>query len=252
MGKVLTVCIWCVPTLHRMRVESRVFYPTISQRSCHVQHSTLGQNTAEQSVFNIQEFQTAFSTLHCTVRQRILNGKSGYSVHTVCSYIAQNARLITGLLSNNIAAILPCTALYVQSKCKHTLHVQHTRFQAASLPLYCTVSKFILHGKSGYSVHTVCSYIAQNVLCITSVLSNDIAAILPCKARYVQPKFSHTLHFQYTRVSSCFFTIILYCKQVYFTWEKCIQCAYDVFLHCTESALNNKCFIRRYRSDPAM
>merc|ERR1711911_410403 len=80
----------CVPTLHRMCIESRVFYPTISQRSCHVQHSTLSQNTAEQSVFNIQEFQTAFSTLHCTVRQRILNGKSGYSMHTVCSYIAQN------------------------------------------------------------------------------------------------------------------------------------------------------------------
>merc|ERR1711911_74673 len=192
-------------------------------------------------MFNIQEFQDSFSPLYCTVRQRILNGKSGYSVHTVCSYIAQNARLITGLLSNNIAAILPCTALYVQKKCKHTLHVQHTRFQAASLPLYCTVSKFILHGKSGYSVHTVCSYIAQNVLCIASVLSNDIAAILPCKERYVQPKFSHTLHFQYTRVSSCFFTIILYCKQVYFTWEKYIQCAYDVFLNCTECALNSGC-----------
>merc|ERR1712015_128187 len=84
------------------------------------------------------------------------------------------------------------------------------------------------------------------------VLSHDIAAILPCTALYVQPKCSQTLHVQYTRVSSCFFTIIFYCKQVYFTWEKCIQCAYGVFLHCTECALNHGCFIQRYRSDPAM
>merc|ERR1712015_332341 len=73
------------------------------------------------------------------------------------------------------------------------------------------------------------------------VLSHDIAAILPGTALYVQPKCSHTLYVQYTRVSSCFFTIILYCKQVYFTWEKCIECAYGVFLHCTECALNNGC-----------
>merc|ERR1711911_74441 len=125
-------------------------------------------------------------------------------------------------------------------------------FQDSFSPLYCTVSKFILHGKSWYSVHTVCSYIAQNVLCITSVLSNDIAAILPCTALYVQSKCRHTLYVQYTRVSSCFFNTILYCKQVYFTWEKCIHCAYDVFLHCTECALNNGSFIKRYRSDPAM
>merc|ERR1711911_464630 len=146
MGKVHTVCIRCVPTLHRMFVESRVFYPTISQRCCHVQHSTFSQNTAGQSVFNKQEFQTAFSTLYCTVRQRII------------------------------------------------------------------------HGKSGYSVHSVCSYIAQNVLCITSVLSNDIAAILPCTALYLQPNYGRTVCFQYTRVSNCFFTIILYCKHVYFTF----------------------------------
>merc|ERR1711911_171442 len=58
-------------------------------------------------------------------------------------------------------------------------------FQAAFSPLYYTVSKFILHGKSAYSVDTVCSYIPHNVLCIASVLSNDIAAILPCTALYV-------------------------------------------------------------------
>merc|ERR1711911_363371 len=58
--------------------------------------------------------------------------------------------------------------------------------------------------------------------------------------------------FNMKRVSSCFSTILLYFKQVYFTWEKCIECAYGVFLHCTECALNSGCFTQRYRSDPAM
>jgi len=180
MGKVQTVCIRCVPTLHRMHVESRVFYPTKSQRSCHVKHSTCNQNVAIHSMFNIQEFQVSFS------------------------------------------------------------------------PLYCTVSKCILHGKSGYIVHTVCSYIAQNVRWITGLLSNDIAAILPFTALYLQPKYSWTVCFQYTRVSNCFFNTTLYFKTAYFTWEKWVQCAYGVFLHCTECALNNGSFIQRYHSDPAM
>ena len=77
MGKVGTVCIRCVLTLHRICVESRVFYPTISQRSCHVQHSTCNQNVAIHSKFSYQEFQGAFSPLYCTVRQRIIHGKSG-------------------------------------------------------------------------------------------------------------------------------------------------------------------------------
>ena len=145
MGTVGTVCIRYVLTLHRMRVESRVFYTKISQRSGHVKHSTCNQNVAIHSMFNIQDIQAAFS------------------------------------------------------------------------PLYCTVSKFILHGKSAYSVHTVCSCIAQNVRWITCVSFNDIAAILSCKALYVQPNCSHTPYVQYTRVLRGFFTIIMYCKQVYFT-----------------------------------
>merc|ERR1711911_413367 len=92
--------------------------------------------------------------------------------------------------------------------------------QVSFSPLYCTVSTCILDGKSAYSVHTVCSYIAQNVLCIASVLSYDIAAILPCTALYLQPNYSRTVCFQYTRVSNCFFNTILYCKTAYFKWEK--------------------------------
>ena len=154
-----------------MHVESRVFYTTISQRSCHVQHSTCSQNAAGHSFFNIQEFQTAFSTQHCTVSKCVLHRKSAYTVHSVCCYIAQNARCITGVLYHDIAAILPCTALFVQPKCTHTLHVQHNR------------------------------------------------------------------------VSNCFFNTTLYCKQAYFTWEKCTQFAYVVFSKCTECAMNNGYFI---------
>ena len=92
MGKVHTVCIRSFLALHRICVESRVFYPTISQRSCHVQHTTCSQNAAGHYIFNIQEFQKAFSTLHCAVSKCILLEKSAYSVHTVCSCIAQNVR----------------------------------------------------------------------------------------------------------------------------------------------------------------
>ena len=99
---------------------------------------------------------------------------------------------------------------------------------------------------------TVCSFIAENACCITGVLSDDIKAILPCTALYVQPKRSHTLHVQYIRVSNFIFNTILYCKQAYFTCVKWVQCAFGVFLHCRECALNYGCFIRRYRSDPAM
>ena len=114
MGKVHTVCIRCVLALHIRCVESRLFYPTISQRSCHVQHSTCNQNVAIHPMFNNQEFQAAFSPLYCTVCKWILHGKKAYSVHTVSSCIAQNVHWITGVLSNNIAAILTCTALYLQ------------------------------------------------------------------------------------------------------------------------------------------
>ena len=131
-------------------------------------------------MFNILEFQTAFATLHFTVRQRILHGKSGYSVHSVCSYIAQNVRLITGVLSNDIAAIRSCTALYVETKCSHTLQVQ------------------------------------------------------------------------YTKVSNCFLKTTFNCKTAYFTGKNWVQCAYGVFLHYKECALNHGYFSRRYRSDPAM
>ena len=80
MGKVGKVCIRCVLAMHRMCIDSLVFYPTISQRTYHVQHTTCSHNSAGFSIFNIHEFQAAFSTLHCTVSKCILQGKGG----TVC------------------------------------------------------------------------------------------------------------------------------------------------------------------------
>ena len=146
----------------------------------------------------------------------------------MCSFIAENLPWIKVVLSNDIAAILPCTVLYVQPKCSHTLYVQYTRVSSwlFSTILFCQQEYFTW--KRGYSVHTVCSCIAQNVRWSTVVLSNDITAILPCTAHYLQPECSRTLHFQYTRVSKSFFNTTLYCKQAYLTWEKWVQCAYVV------------------------
>ena len=84
--------------------------------------------------------------------------------------------------------------------------------------------------KSGYSVHSVCSYIAENARWITGVLSEDILAILPCTALYMNPKCSHTPYVQYTRVSCSFFNAIWYCKQVYFKGKSVcsVRCLYGI------------------------
>ena len=46
-------CVHCAFALLRMRVERRVFYPKISQRSCYVQKCTCTQKVAMHSMFNI-------------------------------------------------------------------------------------------------------------------------------------------------------------------------------------------------------
>ena len=96
-------------------------------------------------------------------------------VRAVCVFIAQNARWKKGVLSEDMAAILLCTALY-------------------------------LHWKSAYSVR----YIAENASWKTSVLSEDIAAILLCTALYLHPKISHKLYLQNEWVSSMFFNLLFY------------------------------------------
>ena len=54
--------------------------------------------------------------------------------------------------------------------------------------------------------------------------------------------------FNIKEFQACFSTFFVCCKEIYFTWEKCVQFA----LHCRECALKDECFIQRYRSDPPM
>ena len=214
-----------------------MFYPTLSQRSCHVQHSTCNQNIAINSTLNINEFQVSFSPLYYTVSKCILHGKSAYNVHMVCSYIAQNARWITGLLFNNIAAIMPCTTLYLQPNYSRTVCFQYTRVSNCffNTTLYCKTAYYT------WEKCRQCAYGALNNGCFIQRYRSDLAMYSTLPAAIMQPDTRFSIY----KIWSWFFTIILYCKHGYFTWEKCIQCAYSVFLHCTECALNNGCFIQR-------
>ena len=148
MEKVNSVCIRCVLILQKMHVESRLFYPTISQRSCHVHYSTCKQNVAIYSMFNIQEFQSAFSMLNSIVSKCIWHGKSACSVR----FIAENARWNTGVLSEDIVAILPCTALYMNPKCSHTPYVQYTRVSCSFFKAIWYCKQVYFKGKSVCSV----------------------------------------------------------------------------------------------------
>merc|ERR1711911_80035 len=67
-------------SLHKMRVERRVFYPKLSPRSCYVQHCTCTQKVAMHSAFNIKECQPAFLTLYYTISKCNLHGNSACSM----------------------------------------------------------------------------------------------------------------------------------------------------------------------------
>ena len=62
----LEKCVQCGFPWQRMHVERGVFHPKISQRSCNVQHCICTQKVAMQSMFNIKEFHTGFSTFYFT------------------------------------------------------------------------------------------------------------------------------------------------------------------------------------------
>merc|ERR1711911_277798 len=81
-------CVQCALTLHSMRVETRLFYPTISLRSCDVQNCTYIPYFAIFYMFHEEEFQAALSTLFSTVSQSILHEKSAYSVRLHCTECA--------------------------------------------------------------------------------------------------------------------------------------------------------------------
>ena len=78
----------CALKLQRMRVERRVFYPKISQRSSYVQHSTCTQIVAMHSLFYKKEFQPAFLTLYYTISKCILHGNSACSMRFHCTKCA--------------------------------------------------------------------------------------------------------------------------------------------------------------------
>ena len=153
-------------------------------------------------------------------------------MRTVCVCITENARWKMGILSKDIAAILLCTELYLHPKSSHALYVQYKRVSTMFFNVLFYMGK----------LRTVCVCSAKNVL------SEDIAVILLCTAPYLHPKSSHTLYDQYKRVSSCFLTL-------YYTISKCIlhvNSACSMRFQCTKCASKEGCFIRRYRSDPAM
>ena len=79
-------------------------------------------------------------------------------VRAVCVFIAQIAHRKKGVLSEDIAAILQCTALYLHPKSSRALYVQYKSVSRMFLTLKYTFSKFILLGKSAYSLR----YIAEN------------------------------------------------------------------------------------------
>ena len=137
--------------MRRMCVGTVVFYPTISQWSCHVQHYTCSQNVAVHPMFNIQEFQAAYSMIFFTVRKCILHGK----VHIVFLQFALTLHWMRDK-----------TKVFYPTIYQRSCHVPHStfsqknkinifniqEFQAAFSTLYCTVGKCILHRKSAYSV----------------------------------------------------------------------------------------------------
>ena len=84
----LEICVKCAFALNRMRVERRVFYPKIIQRSCYVLHCSCTQKVAIHCIFNIKEFQAWFSTLYYAFSKCIFHGNGAYSVGLHCRLCA--------------------------------------------------------------------------------------------------------------------------------------------------------------------
>ena len=115
--------IQCALILRRMCVETQVFYTITSKQSFHIQHWTIYQNVAMHSIFNLQEFHSAFSTRYCSIINCILHGLTIYGVRLHCA----ERGLKHKCFYDYIEAILPYTALNHLPKCSHELYVQNTR-----------------------------------------------------------------------------------------------------------------------------
>jgi len=114
--------------------------------------------------------------------------------------IAENARWKTGVFSEYIPAILLCIALSLHPNSGHALYVQYKRVSSMFLNVLFYMGK----------LRIVWFLIAENERWKMDVLSEDIAAILLCRALYLHPKSSHALYVQCIRVSSMFFNDLFY------------------------------------------
>ena len=77
-------------------------------------------------------------------------------VRAVCVFNAQNARRKKGVLSEDIAAILLCTALYHTKKVAMLSMFNKISFKLVFQRFLNAVSKCILHWQNAYSVHIKC------------------------------------------------------------------------------------------------
>ena len=119
-------------------------------------------------------------------------------VRAVCVSIGENARRKTGVLSEDIAAILLCTALYLHPKSSHALYVQFTRISCCffNAMLYCKL--VYIHGKSAYSVRLYCRKCALKDGCFIRRYHSE-------SAMYIT---QHSL--QWTSISSWTCTVLLH------------------------------------------
>ena len=191
------------------------------------------------SLFNIPVFQAAFSWVLIVKATVFYKGK----LNSKCAYIAQNARWITSVLSDDIDAILPCTAIYNQPKFSLALYVQYTIVSSCFLTLYCTVSKYILHGK----VHIVFLQFALTLHWMRDKTKVFYPTIYQRSCHVPHSTFSQKNKINNIQEFQAAFST-LYC-----TVGKCIlhrKSAYSVRLHYKECSLKIRCFIREYLSDP--
>ena len=108
-------------------VETQLFYPRISQRSCHIQNCSCNQNVAKlysiyksfKQFFNVilkckQQFLTWGFRIECwTVLVHDL-----MDIHWILNW---KARWKKSVLYYDIAAILPCTLPFMDPKCSNAL-----------------------------------------------------------------------------------------------------------------------------------
>ena len=140
-------------------------------------------------------------------------------LYTMCVNIVQNARWNASVLSLDIAAILLCTSLYLHPKVAMNSMFNMQEIKAAFSTRYCSVSHFILHGKTIYGVRLRCEEFPLKHNCF----------IQQCPWPNERPLKTLSLYVQYARVSSCFFYAILQCKPLYFHCRDIIQYAFALY-----------------------